>query len=75
MQIGMSPFLRHCTSRSSATSYRRFLLSVSFILRRMLLCRFTEQEFSKLQSDVEMSRAFGSIEENGVGQSSTPPLA
>lgn len=76
MQIGVRPFLRHCASGTGTTSNRHFLLSLKPILWRMLLlCRFAEQESSKLQSDIEMSSAFRSIEENGVGQSPTPPLA
>lgn len=54
------------------------LWSAKSILRSLLLlllCRFAEQESSKLQRDIEMSSAFRSIEENGVGQSPTPPLA
>lgn len=89
MQIGVRPFLRHCASGTGTTSNRHFLLILKPVLRRiksiilrrkpvlwrMLLCRFAEQESSKLQRDIEMSRAFWSIEENGVGQSPTPPLA
>lgn len=76
MQIGVRPFVRHCASRASAASNRHFLLILKPVLWRMLLlCRFAEQESSKLQSDIEMSSAFRSIEENGVGQSPTPPLA
>ena len=75
MQIGVRPFLRHCASRASAARRNIFLLSLKPVLWRMLLCRFAEQESSKLQSDIEMSSAFRSIEENGVGQSPTPPLA
>lgn len=76
MQIGVRPFLRHCASGTGTTSNRHFLLSLKSILGRMLLlCRFAEQESSKLQSNIEMSSAFRSIEENGVGQSPTPPLA
>ena len=68
--LSLKPVLR--SGMSVLWSAKSILRSLLLLL---LLCRFAEQESSKLQRDIEMSSAFRSIEENGVGQSPTPPLA